>query len=41
MSDNCCSPQSNRKNIEINNSINNPYDDYSQSEFEKLEGGWF
>ena len=42
MSDNCCSPQSDRKNIEINDSIERSnHDDYSQSEFEKLEGGWF
>ena len=37
MSDNCCSPQSDRKNIEINNSIERSnHDDYSQAEFEKL-----
>ena len=42
MSDNCCSPQSNRKNIEINNSINNPYSNFvSMNNFEQLEGGWF
>ena len=42
MSDNCCSPQTNRKNIEINNSINNPYSNFvSMNNFEQLEGGWF
>ena len=42
MSDNCCSPQSNRKDIEINNSIKNSNsNNFSQSDFEQLEGGWF
>ena len=42
MSDNCCSPQSNRKDIEINNAIEiSNSNNFSQSDFEQLEGGWF
>ena len=42
MSDSCCSPQSDRKNIEINNSIQrSSHNNYSQADFVNLEGGWF
>ena len=42
MSDNCCSPKSNREDAKNNNFINKSFSkNFNETKFENIDGGWF